>query len=613
MKFGQVFSLNIKKLNKRKAKASWLIIPIAALVMLSLLVSSQIKNIRTAVDESVFGTVDEQNTLIKLSNNPFTQIGRGQGFGAFNMEQQNYSEADIANISEIANVSQAALAVELPVNQITAGGLFAGTGINVPFVIGLDSEFANLYTDQNFAYIPGQPVPIILNSQTFTRLTENWDGQTEITIDFDPGDFQRGGDRQVRGRMSSGPIQSEIIDYQKDQLIGKEITLSFGGLADLPTYTIEPNIGGMKFIKYSDEEIEASASSRREAIESYWNYQAISEPLIYDFQVVGVIEDQGVLNTYLPTEFVATAMSDLTEHQLAARTETEIPSDELNNTFTGLLFDGTELTTQDESFVGRIRGAAGAVAPGARIDFGQESDSQTSYEIPGLIIETERVSDEDNSVSTGDVIGLYTSADAYNLAAQTSDTVYIKVDSIFNRSQVIDDLNAAGYTYQDLSDLDVFDELQSTLQWVSNITIIAFIFLSVIIIIFTMTKFVSESKKEIGIYRALGMTKGGIKALFSVQGLLYTVIGYLVGGVLGLLIMPLLASPIYNWFDGFLEKTVQESFNVVNTVDVVLFRTVDWSTFGIYSGVLIVIAVITALIPSNHAANIDPVDAIRNE
>lgn len=128
-----------------------------------------------------------------------------------------------------------------------------------------------------------------------------------------------------------------------------------------------------------------------------------------------------------------------------------------------------------------------------------------------------------------------------------------------------------------------------------------------------MGKFVSESKKEIGIMRAIGAKRSDIRNMFVSQALLYTLISYIFGTILGAGLTLLLAKPLANWFDSVMGKTIRESFNVVVEVDPNTFMNLNIQAFVIYSLALFLIALVISLIPATRASRISPVEAIRNE
>ncbi|MFH0952254.1 MAG: FtsX-like permease family protein [Patescibacteria group bacterium] len=611
MKLDQIISINTKKLKRKKGKALYLIIPIAFLVMLAIIVSSQVKNTETAVEESVLGTAAEQNTLIKLQ--PVSEISRGPG--RFMATNQNYTENDLATIKSIANVTDADFLANLPINDIKTSDLFTGKTITINELASLNSNFASLYTDQDFNYTAGEPVPIILNANTFSEQTEDWNDQAEITINFsdaigEPGNLDR------RTAMNAGPIKTQSISYDKNGIIGREITLTVGGLDKVATYEATSTSGGITFTKYSDEKIAEEETARKDSIGQYWDYDKIAQPLTYQARVVGVIEDEEEIATFIPADWADKLMTDYIQHQHDARNDTSLDTADLNSTFSGMIYDGTELVSGQFSF-GRVTrgfsfGGAQVAPPAGEANAEQSADS---YYIPGLVIESQREGSSNVGpfYRAGNVVGEYTDPNIYATAAKTGTVVLVRINDIFNRSQVVSNLNGAGYSYQDVSKTKVIDDVRATLHWVSAVTVIAFIVLTVIIIIFTMSKFVSEGRKEIGIFRAMGATQRTIQKIFAVQGVLYALIGYLAGAVIGLALVPLGSVAMKNLFDSLVGGSLHESFSVVNEVSAGTFGRIDWQTFAIYTGILLATAIVVSLIPSSRAARIDPVEAIKNE
>lgn len=245
--------INIKKLKNRTNKALFLIIPVGILMALSIVVSSQVKNIQTAVDESVFGTIEEQNTLIELeiAEDTSMQGQMKQMFqGGSSLEEENYSEADVELISSMDGVESVNLLSSVPVTNVVAENLFDEKSFDIQNIVGIDNVTASLYTDQDFQYIEGEPIPIVLNANTFISEYEDWGGEETISVDVgsamvDPS--------SAKTRFS--PIKTQAIDYNKDDLIGKMFTLSVGGLEDLTTYTVERNDGSPVLTKYTEDEM----------------------------------------------------------------------------------------------------------------------------------------------------------------------------------------------------------------------------------------------------------------------------------------------------------------------------------------------------------------------
>lgn len=232
--------------------------------------------------------------------------------------------------------------------------------------------------------------------------------------------------------------------------------------------------------------------------------------------------------------------------------------------------------------------------------------SSASYNIPGLVVD---LSSDGNETVTG----LDTSADVYKNSVKSGQSMSIKMNSVYDRSQVVKDLNSAGYAYTDLNNLDVFNNLRNTLNTISTGLTISFVILSIAVIIFAMSKFVSDSKKEIGIFRAIGVKKKDIVILFTSQALLYSFVGFLIGGGIGIVLNEITSGFMNSWFDSLIGQTIKKTFNVVNTIDGNLFRNVSWSAIGFYSIALLVITLVIALIPALRAASISPVEAIKGE
>ena len=585
MKLFDAFRINIKKLQFRTSKALFLIIPITFLVALSIIISSQVKNFQTATDESIFGEIEEESTVLEV----VYQVESSGDFRQMFMQENKFTETELATIKSIDSVSNASMNYSIPIRTITTSDLFSEKTMSFGEIIALDESMAGLYTTEEFTYTEGEAVPIILNANSFIERYEDWGGQDEFTVDMRAA-------RDSREDIHSiTPMKSRAIEYGKDDLIGKKFDITFGGLDDVGNFEVERDMGVVTFTKLTEDEIAERENARKESIGTYWNYDAIAEGITYTFKVVGVIESEDSRATYVPEDFASTVMADYIDSQLASRTDTELPNDLLDATYTGLTYDGTELSS----------GFGGGMGSGFGRPHQLMGDNE-SYSIPGLVIE---VSEEDSN----EVLGIYDDTEVFDDAVKTGDTISIKINSIFDRNQVVDDLNSLGYAYQDVNKLDVFENLQKTLNQVSVGVIIAFIVLTIAVIILTMSKFVSESTKEIGIFRAVGFTKGNILTIFLSQSLLFTAVGYLLGVLIGTAGNVGVSSFMGNWFDSLVTNTIRESYNVVNDVDYSIFTGLDVVSIGILSAILLIVTIVISFIPAIKASNVSPVEAIKNE
>lgn len=612
MKISEIFWINTKKLKKRTKKALFLIIPVGILMALSVVISSQISNIQTAINSSVFGTIDEQNTLIQVENEDTQsseQTGGGfmGGMGRSGFESNDFSQTDAEVLLGIDHVKSVNLMTEIPVSNITTDNLFDDKEISINSLIGLDEATAGLYTDQNFTYTEGKNIPIVLNASDFTINIEDWGEDGTITLTRPSNTEERGIPTE---RMSA--FKSEAVEYDKEDLIGKTITVSIGGLDELTTYETTMGDDGPVMSKLSDEEIVENEEERESIISEYWDYDALSEKIEYTFLVVGVIESSSNRESYIPVDFADVLMSDYISHQLEALVvdPEDIDTDLLNADFTGLTYDGYELSNNGVGMFSQMMGRMGGGMGAGAFNNSEDDEERTfssisdSISIPGLVIE---VDDDDN------VVGIYTDSNVYSEAEKYAGTISVKIDNVSNRDNVVEDINDAGYAIQDTSNIEVFGELQNTLSVVSTGLVIGFIILVAGVVVLTMSKMVSESTKEIGIFRAIGMKKGEVSLMFILQAIMYVIIGYVIGILLGILINIGISGLISSWFGNFIDSTVSQTYGVVQSVDSSVFTNINWASMSMYSLLLLAISLLVSFLPARSAAGVSPVVAINNE
>jgi ABC-type antimicrobial peptide transport system permease subunit len=612
MKLTNIFSLNLRKLKTKPGKAMFLIIPVTILITLSVVISSQVENIRAALSGTVFDTISNQYTLltVKTEQEDFDPSSMFRNQSSF--EQNKFSSTDIETVKSIEGVKNASLQSTLPIQNIKSTDLFTDKTISLSSVATLDSDSSSLYTTEDFTYTEGEAIPIILSANSFSYTYEDWSNGNTVKIEMGtPGQRAEGEDPQ---RNRATIEKTEAIEYSKNDLIGKTFTISFGGLDSIKDYTtsMDRDTRTMTITKLSDDDYNKKVQERKDAISKYWDYNKISTPSTYTFVVVGVLEDESSNTSYIPTDFANKVMSDVISNEIDARVVDEIPSDVLNADFMGLTYNGDELSSGSTSGMmaqigGRFKGQMqnqikeqiGKPSEDIKIDM-----SFSGITIPGLVIDI----DDDNKV-TGTLDDPY----IYSTANKYADSMNIILTSITKRSDVIKALNKAGYAYQDLGDLDVFENLESTLETVSNVFLISFIVLVAAIVVLTMGKLISESTKEIGIFRAIGMRKEDILTMFISQSLLYVIIGYVVGITIGIALNFVSSAIVYTWFNSFVDNTISQTFSVVSEVDGSIFRGINWFSIATYSVLLFIISLIVSIIPSLSASKISPVEAIKNE
>jgi ABC-type lipoprotein release transport system permease subunit len=123
----------------------------------------------------------------------------------------------------------------------------------------------------------------------------------------------------------------------------------------------------------------------------------------------------------------------------------------------------------------------------------------------------------------------------------------------------------------------------------------------------TTSRVVSDSRVDIGLFRALGATKSDVRRLFLSEAALLGLMGTLTGMLMGWA----LAYGISRWVVRFARREVADPEQILMVPDSV-FR-IDWPfCFWLLAGTAIV-SVLAGLWPANRAAQIDPVQALKRE
>lgn len=143
--------------------------------------------------------------------------------------------------------------------------------------------------------------------------------------------------------------------------------------------------------------------------------------------------------------------------------------------------------------------------------------------------------------------------------------------------------------------------LSSVTKAVDMITtlLVAFVSISLVVssIMIAVITYISvlERKKEIGILRALGASKGNVSQVFNAE----TVIEGLISGTMGVLITLLVSIPV--------NALIESQFAVPNLM------ALSPRDAAILIGIAVVLNFVAGLIPSAKASRSDPVEALRSE
>lgn len=594
-----ILYISFKKIFNKKTKAFLLILPIAILLATAIIVSSQIQNIQSAVNSNVFESIQNQNTIIQIKKDVQTDPSDPRSF--FNVNT-NFTETDIANSKSVANISGISMNYSIPVRPIKTTNLIEGKTITFSALNVLDSESASLFTNETFEYSDGT-IPIILNAKSFTETIEDWGGLDSISINprAARGSTPTSGTPQT---IALGPTKIQNIEYDKSDIIGKEFDITIGGLDTLQSYKIErdESTNNIVFKKLTTDELATQEKTRNESISKYWDYQKISTPQTYHFKVVGLIESESDTKVYVPEDFAKVATDAFIANEVSSRIA-EPETTLLGSTYSGLTYNGETLSSGNGRGGFNFRVGGNRTQGQPQMGGGVPQLTQTiSYFIPGLVITED---------SSGNVTGIDKSASVFDDSIKSSDTVTVKINNLINRKQVIEDLSKAGFAYQDVSKSEVISSLQSTLSVASNYLSWGFIATVSLVIILALYKFVADSRREIGIFRAMGMKSSTVLVMVLIQGIMSVLLGSVIGIALGVGLNILIASGVSTWFDVNITNSMKALYNITATVPVSVFLNIDWNSAVKYLLVASGIAIIASTFPALKASRMKPVEAIK--
>ena len=132
-----------------------------------------------------------------------------------------------------------------------------------------------------------------------------------------------------------------------------------------------------------------------------------------------------------------------------------------------------------------------------------------------------------------------------------------------------------------------------------SLVLIAFVSISLVVssIMIGIITYISvlERKKEIGILRAIGASKGNVKSVFNAE----TFIEGLISGVFAILVVVVVSFPVNAY--------------VLKTHQVPNIMSLPWTSALVLVGISVLLTLIAGLIPASSASRRDPVEALRSE
>jgi putative ABC transport system permease protein len=123
----------------------------------------------------------------------------------------------------------------------------------------------------------------------------------------------------------------------------------------------------------------------------------------------------------------------------------------------------------------------------------------------------------------------------------------------------------------------------------------------------TTSRIVSDSRADIGLFRALGATKGDIRRLFLSEAVLLGLLGTLFGMLIGWA----LAFYISRWAIHAARSAMSDPEQMLIVPDSVF--SIDLPFCLILLAGAAFVSILAGLLPANRAANVDPVLALKRE
>ena len=164
------------------------------------------------------------------------------------------------------------------------------------------------------------------------------------------------------------------------------------------------------------------------------------------------------------------------------------------------------------------------------------------------------------------------------------------------------DKESAGKSDQVITYTDIMGVLMSSVTKIVNVIswlLIAFVSISLVVssIMIAIITYISvlERKKEIGILRSIGASKGNVSAVFNAE----TFIEGLIAGIIGV--------AVTYGICGMVNAIAEQGFQVSNIAQL------SPLTAAILIAISVGLTVIAGLIPASRASRQDPVEALRSE
>lgn len=495
-------------------------------------------------------------------------------------------------------------------------GAVSGTAVqigNVPkpsvSLSGVSAEFAKLYSPEEFQYIEGQPIPVLINPTNIYGVEYAWNGQSTLELDYaDTKDLES---RQKYYSLG-----------EPEKLIGTTFRAEFGAFPGFPEAFDEQSFGSSfgppksKLIKLTDQDRDILQRRVKEIYGPYWDVQKLSVPTTFEFKIVGLLQSNSMGSSgqvYAPNDAIPAIWNAMYSKQIGARTAKALDKEFLSTEQSKIEVSDGYIPDTSAFFYTSPSWMKDESVSAWEVDISQ-------IRVPALLVEPAKNARGQNEYR---VFGA-SSIDSTNF--QQSGAI-VKLKSSEDRDEYVKFLNDNGFYYFDNSPVAMIKGIRKGanvfVTWLTIIlgTVVAFILL------ITMSRFVADSRKEIGVWRAIGATRLDIIQLVLVRMGLLLLIGIGFGVAIGYGISAVLASAIVNsvnevagainpyGFGGgnFLGQIILSFLGgQVPELEITKLLAPNWQLLASRLGLLAFITMLVGLIPALRAARISPVTAIRD-
>jgi ABC-type lipoprotein release transport system permease subunit len=604
MPLGFAAKVSLFSMRKRIIRTILSLLPCVLLIAIMFIGSTIPNGLVNELDSEILSKAQSRQEYVSLdsylfSQPDFTKMSAGMTVSSSSstFDQQKYDLATRSPYVEAVYPQQGSVSGIAP----KIGNVSNGT-LNLS---GTSAEYAKLYTPEPFKYGDGQPIPVLINPSSIAANTYNWDGKNTLDIDY-------GNAKDAQGKSS----YVQLVEGEK--LVGTTFKVNFGTFPNWPEAFEEQTMNGFgppksKLTKITDSDKDIIMKRLKEIYGEYWDISKFNESVTAEFKVVGVLNGQTAAQALIPNEAIPAIWNKLYARQLAARTTKAIDKEVLS------------------SDSGKVEVVDGFISENAGMTYStptwQKSPEVSAWQvdisqigIPGLLVEPTKNAKGQNEYKPFEqpIVG------EQNFKKSAA---IVKLKSADDREAYMTFLKDNGMQIYDNSPVAIIKSVRKGanifVTWLTIIlgTIVAFILLT------TVSRFVADSRKEIGVWRAIGAKRIDITVLVLVRMLILLAFGVFVGVAIGYGLSALIARSIVssvNSYTGSINVYSPTGGNFLGSLivgmlggevpklELVKLLAPNWPLLLSRLGILSLITLVVGLIPASRASRISPVTAIRD-